>query len=135
SFGVTTDSQDSSGQILREADASELTEAAVRSALAVFRGPIRQIPPMVSAVHHEGRRLYELARQGIEVERQEREVEIHRLELLDFTPGARAHAIIEVECSSGTYIRTVVADIGASLGTGGMMDSLRRTQAGAFAIT
>ncbi len=133
-FGVTTDSEDVSGRILSESVTSGLTEDQVRTALASFRGRIRQIPPMVSAVHHQGKRLYELARQGIEVEREPREVEISKLELLDFCRGERAIATLEIECSSGTYIRTLAADIGAALGCGAIMTSLRRTRAGAFTV-
>jgi len=133
-FGVTTDSEDVSGRVLKESDASGASAEDVEAVLPHFRGTIQQIPPMVSAVHHEGRRLYELAREGIEVERQPRTVEIHRLELCGFEPGERARARLLVECSSGTYIRTLAADIGAALGVGGMMESLRRTRVGPFGL-
>jgi tRNA pseudouridine55 synthase len=86
---------------------------------------------MVSALHHQGKRLYELAREGITVEREAREVEIALLELIRFTPGTHPVATLEVTCSAGTYIRALAADLGAALGTGGMMQSLRRTWVGA----
>jgi tRNA pseudouridine55 synthase len=133
-FGVTTDSEDVSGAVLTEQDASHLQEAQVRDALETFRGPILQTPPMVSALHHEGKRLYELARKGLEVERAARPVEIYRLELLSFTTGSRARAEVVVECSTGTYIRTLAADIGRALGVGGMMETLRRSRVGSFTL-
>lgn len=133
-FGVTTDTQDSTGSILTEQDAGHLTEAAVRDALDPFRGKIVQTPPMVSAVHHAGRRLYELARQGLEVKREARPVEIFHLEMTGFAPGAHPTATLKIVCSAGTYIRTLAADIGAHLGVGGMMNSLIRTRAGDFSL-
>lgn len=138
-FGVTTDSEDVSGQVRTERDTSGVTAAQVAAILPEFRGQITQIPPMVSAVHHAGKRLYELARKGIEVERAPRPVTIHALELLDFTPGARAQATLHVVCSTGTYIRTLAADIGSRLlhdGTplGGMMHSLIRTRVGGYTL-
>lgn len=133
-FGVTTDTEDVSGHLITETDASALTEADVRAILPRFRGRMSQTPPMVSAVHHEGKRLHELARQGIEVERQPRVVEVYRLEMTAFAPGPRASATFIVECSTGTYIRTLAADIGAALGVGGTMASLRRTRVGAFTL-
>ena len=85
---------------------------------------------MVSALHHEGQRLYDLARQGITVERQARTVQIDQLELTSFTPGTHPLAILEITCSTGTYIRSLAADLGASVGVGGMMQTLRRTWVG-----
>ena len=87
---------------------------------------------MVSAVHHEGKRLYELARAGITVERTARIIHIDAIELLDFTPGVLALATLDIICGKGTYIRTLCADLGAALGVGGHMKSLRRTRVGAF---
>jgi tRNA pseudouridine55 synthase len=131
-FGVTTDTQDSTGSVLSECDAAHLTEEAVRAALSSFRGKILQTPPMVSAVHHAGKRLYELARQGREVEREARPVEIFRLEMSQFIPGAHPTATLMIACSTGTYVRALAADIGAHLGVGGMMNSLIRTRLGDF---
>jgi len=129
-FGVETDTQDASGAILAQREASHLDEEAIRVLLPRFRGTIEQIPPMVSARHYEGKRLYELARAGVSVERTPRPVQIERLDLLGFTPGAQPVAALEVTCSSGTYIRTLAADLGAAAGTGSMMRSLRRTWTG-----
>lgn len=133
-FGVTTDTEDAAGTILTETDAGHLTEETVRAVLPSFHGAIEQTPPMVSAVHHEGKRLYELARKGIAVERQSRAVEIYRLELISFSPGKRARTQLRVECSTGTYIRTLAADLGAKLGVGGMMETLCRTRVGPFTL-
>ena len=133
-FGLETESQDSTGRPIREADAAHLSRESIEGILPRFRGGIQQIPPMVSAVHHEGKRLYELARQGLEVERAARPVQIHRLELKEFEPGPHPRAILEVECSAGTYIRTLAADLGAALGAGGTMHSLRRTRSGVFTL-
>ena len=129
-LGVETDTQDASGQILAERSAGHLTEADITALLPRFRGTIEQIPPMVSARHHEGKRLYELARAGITVEREARPVQIEALELTTFQAGDRASATLEVTCSTGTYIRTLAADIGAAAGTGGMMQTLLRTWVG-----
>jgi tRNA pseudouridine55 synthase len=133
-FGLTTDTEDITGQTLAEKDAGALTGSGVQAVLPRFRGTILQVPPMVSAIHHKGKRLYELARQGIAVERQARPVEVYRLDLIEFHPGARATASLQVECSTGTYIRTLAADIGMALGVGGAMTSLTRTRVGTFTL-
>ncbi len=132
-FGIRTDTMDASGTILDERDASGLTAQSTRELLHNFRGRILQTPPMVSARHHDGRRLYELAREGVTVDREAREVEISELELKEFNPGAHPHATLEVTCSTGTYIRVLAEDMGAAAGTGAMMKSLRRTWVGADA--
>lgn len=129
-LGVETDTQDASGHVLVERPADHLSEADLRALLPPFRGTIEQIPPMVSARHHEGKRLYELARAGITVEREARSVQIDLLELTAFQPGLRAEATLEITCSTGTYIRTLAADIGSTAGTGGMMRTLLRTWVG-----
>ena len=89
---------------------------------------------MVSAVHHEGKRLYALARAGVTVERAARTIRIDAIKLADFTPGARASATLGVICGKGTYIRTLCADLGTALGVGGYMAALRRTRVGAFTV-
>jgi tRNA pseudouridine55 synthase len=132
-FGVETDTQDASGTITAIRDASQLTEADVRAVLPKFRGTIQQIPPMVSAVHHQGKRLYELARQGVTVERDARTVHIAELELTAWTKLEKPWATLEITCSTGTYIRTLAADIGTAVGTGALMASLRRTWVGSQA--
>jgi len=131
-FGVETDTQDSTGRILSEEDASYLTKEAVQKALEDFLGAIQQTPPMVSARRYHGRRLYELAREGISIPREARLVRILHLELLEFHPGEHPSAVISVTCSGGTYIRTLVHDVGAVLGCGAHMSSLRRTRVACF---
>lgn len=133
-FGLTTDTLDTTGQTTGETDASSLTAEQVEAQLPAFRGAILQVPPMVSARHHQGRRLYDLAREGIEVEREARPVTISRLELTAFTPGSTPEAVLEIECSAGTYIRTLAADLGAAVGVGAAMSALRRTRSGSFAL-
>ena len=129
-FGIETDTQDASGQVLATRNACHLRGSDVSGLLPRFRGTMKQIPPMVSAVHHEGRRLYELARAGIEVTRAAREVCIDMLELTAFVPGEQPRATLEVTCSTGTYIRTLAADLGRLVGTGGMLSGLRRSWVG-----
>ncbi len=131
-FGVETDTQDASGRTLATQDASSLTTRALQALLPRFEGTISQIPPMVSALHHQGKRLYELAREGITVERAPRTVQIDQIALRGFVPGVHPVATLEVTCSTGTYIRTLAADLGAAAGVGGMMQSLRRTWVGAL---
>lgn len=133
-LGRTTTTEDASGETLAEADASGVTEASLRDALPRFIGDILQVPPMVSAVHHEGKRLYELARQGVTVERAARPVHVSDIRLVGFSPGPLARATLDVDCGKGTYIRTLCADIGQVLGVGGHMADLRRTRVGAFTI-
>jgi tRNA pseudouridine55 synthase len=131
-FGVATDTEDASGNPIAEADASGLTEDALRAVLPRFIGEIQQVPPMVSALHHEGRRLYELARKGITVEREARTVTIHAVEASEFMPGPRAEATLRVVCGGGTYIRTLCVDIGAALGLPAHMKTLVREGVGPF---
>lgn len=130
-LGITTDTEDTTGKILSESD-SLPTKEAVLSASAKFVGKVKQIPPMYSALKVDGKKLYDLARSGVTVEREAREIEVFSLEC---TPTDRADEyILDVHCSSGTYIRTLCADIGASLGCGGAMATLNRTMTGGFSI-
>lgn len=129
-LGATTDTEDSSGVVLSEASASAITREDIERVIPRFIGVIEQIPPMVSAAHHEGKRLYDLARQGQVVDREARQVEIREIEMLSFEPGERATATMRVVCSKGVYIRTLFADIGAALGVGGHMSALTRTRVG-----
>ncbi len=129
-FGVQTTTQDLSGEMILTIDASSINQDQILLLLSQFRGSIQQIPPMVSALHHNGKRLYELARQGITVEREPRTVEIFQLDLHGFTPGIHPVAKFEIVCSSGTYIRTLASDLGDALGVGAAMKSLRRTWVG-----
>jgi tRNA pseudouridine55 synthase len=134
SLGTTTDTEDSSGLVLEQIDAEHITEKMLRDVLPRFVGEIMQVPPMVSAVHHQGKRLYELARAGITVEREPRPVTIDGIELIEFNPGKSPTAILNVVCGKGTYIRTLCADIGQSLGVGGHMFQLRRSSVGSFRV-
>ncbi|MDX1935265.1 MAG: tRNA pseudouridine(55) synthase TruB [Capsulimonadales bacterium] len=131
-FGAATSTEDASGRVTQEADASELTETTVRTALPRFLGTIPQVPPMVSALHHQGRRLYELAREGVEVIREARTVTIHRLDFSDFTPGVRAFGTLSVVCGGGTYIRTLCKDLGEAVGLPAHMAALTREAVGGF---
>ena len=130
-LGVVTNTQDTTGQVVEERPV-EADRAALEGALAAFRGEITQIPPMYSALKRDGKKLYELARAGKEVERAPRPVTIHALEVLDQTAPDRY--TLRVRCSKGTYVRTLCHDIGAALGCGGCMSSLRRTMAAGFTL-
>ena len=130
-FGTTTDSLDSTGVVTGTFQMSELTEATVRDVVARhLTGAILQIPPMVSAVRVDGRRLYELARDGVEVEREPRPVVVHRFEVIA-TADPMVYAI-EVQCSKGTYIRTLADDLGRLCGGGAHLRGLRREAVGSF---
>jgi tRNA pseudouridine55 synthase len=129
-FGVTTTTQDAKGE--RESERTcHFTEEDLRSKSATFVGELDQTPPMVSAVRVGGKRLYESAREGIEVERSSRKVRVHSLELQEIDLN-RWRASIDVLCSSGTYVRTLAADLGESLGCGAHLSALRRTAIGSF---
>ena len=129
--GITTDTEDTTGTVLTRKDAS-FTEADILAVLPRFRGEIMQVPPMYSALKVDGKKLYELARAGKEVERKPRPVTIHELTLL----GMDADGIrLRVHCSKGTYIRTLCKDIGDALGCGGCMAALRRVSAGEYTIS
>ena len=130
-LGVITNTQDTSGEILEERPVS-VTQEELENALESFRGDILQVPPMYSAVKIGGKKLYELARKGREVERPARQISIKALELLDET-GEDLYTI-RVRCSKGTYVRTLCHDIGRALGCGGCMASLRRTMAAGFTL-
>jgi tRNA pseudouridine55 synthase len=131
-FGAETDTLDAAGAVTATADASGVDEAGLRAALAGFLGPQLQVPPMVSAIKVGGERLYAKARRGEQVERAPRPIVIHELGLLGFTPGERPVATIEVACSGGTYVRSLAADLGRTLGTLAHLASLRRTAVGRF---
>ena len=126
-LGAETDTLDITGTVIRQR-AVDATEQDVRDVLAQFRGCIRQIPPMYSALNRDGVRLYELARQGIEVEREARAVEIYSLEMTH-ADARKGEYTIDVRCSAGTYIRSLVSDIGERLGCGAVLTALRRTAA------
>lgn len=129
-LGVTTTTGDAEGEVM-ERRAVAVDEAAIQAALPAFRGQIEQIPPMYSALKRDGQPLYKLARAGEVVEREARSVTIARLELLALQED---RATLEVACSKGTYVRTLVEDLGTRLGCGAHVAELRRTQAGPFGL-
>jgi len=129
-FGCTTSTGDTEGQVLTER-AVAVSREAVEAACAGFVGAIAQLPPMHSALKHQGRALYDYARAGIEVERAPRQVTIHAIDIVDWQHDVLT---IDVRCSKGTYIRTLAADIGEALGCGAHLAGLRRTASGAFSL-
>ena len=132
-LGAETSTLDSSGDVLRTYDMGSVTFDDVQEAAATFVGDILQIPPMVSAVQVGGVRLHELARQGIEIERAARPVTVYRYDVLaEVEPGVFS---VIVKCSSGTYVRTLAADVGTALGGGAHLRNLRRTAIGSFIAT
>lgn len=130
-LGVSTDTLDMTGRVLSESDHSSITREQFISCLSSFTGSISQIPPMYSAIKQGGQPLYKLARQGVEVERKARSVEIYSLEMIYFE---LPFASIRVTCSRGTYVRTLADDIGRQLGCGAALQELRRTASGPFRI-
>jgi tRNA pseudouridine55 synthase len=133
-LGKVTASGDAEGELLETRDASGVTRSDVEAALESFRGEIEQIPSMFSAIKHQGQPLYKLARQGKEVERKVRRVTISVLELRGFRGGENPEVDVYLECSKGTYVRSLAEDLGALLGCGGHVTALRRTMAGGFGI-
>jgi len=132
-LGIATDTEDLTGQIIETADQVAVDEEAARRVLASFVGEIEQVPPMFSAVKVDGKRLYELAREGKVVERKKRLVTIYELELLRFeADGPRPRIAFAVTCSKGTYIRTLCVDIGKALGVPATMAELKRTRSAGF---
>ena len=128
-FGEQTSTGDEEGEVIKQRPLDGLNEKQLLKALEAFRGDIEQIPPMYSALKHKGERLYKLARQGVEIEREPRQVSIFELELVNFeAPVAK----LRVHCSKGTYVRTLVEDIGELLGCGAHVIGLRRNGVGPF---
>lgn len=130
-LGKSTDTQDISGTVIAEAQ-PETEEEKIRACIAGFEGEYMQIPPMYSALKVNGKKLYELAREGIQVERKPRRVQFHRIRILELAPP---RVKMEVTCSKGTYIRTLCHDIGETLGCHGCMEHLTRTRVGRFRIS
>jgi tRNA pseudouridine55 synthase len=131
-LGQTTNTYDAEGEVVAERPFTQLTTTQIEQALAPFRGPSQQKPPIYSAIKKDGQPLYKLARAGVEVDVPAREVIIHTLELLDVAlPELR----LRVNCSSGTYIRSLAHDLGEALGCGGHVTALRRTAVGDFGVT
>lgn len=132
-LGQVSDTQDSTGEILETHDFAGITADAIRAALSGMTGEVAQLPPMYSAVKVDGRKLYELARQGKTVERKARMVRIDTLELLAFDPDT-GEGTLAITCGSGTYVRTILHDVGQSLGCGAVMTSLCRTVSNGFPL-
>lgn len=130
-LGVRTRTGDAEGEAVAHSDPSQLTRADLEAVLPDFHGEIEQLPPMYSALKRDGRPLYLLAREGVEVERGSRRVIIHALKLLDFTPQRFSFS---VHCSKGTYVRTLAEDLAAAVGQAAHLSALRRTQAGPFML-
>ncbi len=129
-LGQTTNTGDTEGEVLETRDVN-VTQEQIEEVLALFRGPIMQVPPMYSALKRDGKAYYEYAREGITLEREARPVTIHRLDFLGYeAPFLK----LSVTCSKGTYIRVLGEDIGAALGCGGHLNALRRTQVGALTV-
>jgi tRNA pseudouridine55 synthase len=130
-LGLTTTTDDAEGEPIDSVPIPPLDSAALEVALGQFRGPILQVPPMYSALHHQGRRLHELARAGVVVERTARPVTIEQLKLLAWE---RPLLTLDIVCSKGAYIRALARDLGAAVGCGGHLQELRRTAVGMFLI-
>ena len=130
-LGITTDTLDASGTVLERTEGFDFSQEQIREVMDSFVGEIEQIPPMFSALRHQGKRLYELAREGIEVERKAREIQIYHLTMQHYAPP---YLTFDVSCSKGTYIRSLCADIGQKLGVGGHMSSLQRLRVGEMTI-
>lgn len=134
-LGVATGTDDAEGEVVRTADASVTTDAAIASGIASLTGPIEQVPSSVSAIKVDGRRAYDRVRAGEEVALAARPVTVHAFELLGTRrEGAVVDLDVRVECSSGTYVRALARDLGAGLGVGGHLTSLRRTRVGPFTV-
>lgn len=135
-LGCSTDTQDSFGKVIAQHDASQIAQDTVRAVIESLAGDVWQVPPMVSALKHKGKKLYELAREGIEIERKPRKIHIFGIEVIKYE-GFGTHApkvLFDVRCSKGTYVRTICHDIGEKLGCGGYMSFLVRTATGPFKI-
>lgn len=130
-LGITTTTEDASGEVL-ETKAVDFSEDRIREVVASFIGRLEQVPPMYSAVKVNGKKLYELAREGKEIERKSRTIEVYDIRIRQFLPPDRVE--IDVDCSKGTYIRALCADIGKALGCGGHLAELLRTRTGAFSL-
>ena len=130
-LGITTTTEDASGEVLETKEVN-FNEDKIREVVASFIGKLEQVPPMYSAVKVNGKKLYELAREGKEIERKSRTIEVYDIRIRQFLPPDRVE--IDVDCSKGTYIRTLCSDIGKALGCGGHMAELLRTATGAFSL-
>lgn len=132
-FGITTDTQDSYGKVLKTSQPF-LKKDDILKTIPGFTGLVQQLPPMYSAVRHKGKHLYEYARQGVEIARVSRTVNISFIKLLSWLDGEYPQAVLDIECSKGTYIRTLCHDLGEALGCGAFMSYLLRLRSGPFEI-
>ena len=130
-LGTATDTYDAMGSVVETKDSSVVSLEDVTRAVDRFKGAIEQVPPMYSALKIQGKRLYELARAGIEVEREPRSVEVHEIDVIDWSPPA---VTLNVECGRGLYMRSLAHDIGSEIGCGGHLKELIRTRSGPFHI-
>lgn len=130
-FGVETDSYDADGRVTRVSDSNAITENAIHQALDQFRGEIVQVPPMHAAIRVGGVRLYELARQGIEIEREPRRLSVYELDLLRWSPPV---VTLRIRCSKGFYVRSLAHDLGQALSVGAHLENLVRTSTGPFTL-
>jgi tRNA pseudouridine55 synthase len=130
-LGITTDTYDGEGKIIRRKDYRGITRAEVEAALQSFRGSTEQVPPLFSAIKYKGKHYYELARKGVDLQPRTRRVYIHSLELVSFELPLLS---LSIECGSGTYIRSLAHDLGGKLGPGGHLKALTRTRSGIFRI-
>lgn len=131
-LGVETDTQDTTGEILAEKDTDHLTDAQVRQVIDTFKGPLKQVPPMYSALKVDGKKLCDLARAGITVERKARDIVVYDIEILSMD---LPRVCMRIKCSKGTYIRTICHDIGQKLSCGAAMEHLTRTKAAGYALS
>ncbi|HEU6453855.1 MAG TPA: tRNA pseudouridine(55) synthase TruB, partial [Roseateles sp.] len=130
-LGIRTTTGDAEGEVLERHDAAHVTAEQVAAASRAFTGEIDQMPPMYSALKHEGKALYEYARAGVEIERKSRRVTIHAIDIVAMHPGT---VTLDVRCTKGTYIRTLAEDIGAALGCGAHLTALRRLSIGLYGL-
>jgi tRNA pseudouridine55 synthase len=133
-LGVRTTTDDLEGEIVTTQSAPGLTQETIKPLLQQFEGKIQQVPPIYSAIQVKGKRLYELARAGEDVEVPAREVEVYKIDILDWRPGEFPEIDVAIACGSGTYIRAIARDLGASLNIGGVLASLSRTQSSGFEL-
>lgn len=130
-LGITTDTYDAEGKVVDSQDCSDLTEKDIHAALEQFRGTIMQVPPMYSAIKRQGRRLYDLARSGVVVEREPRKVRIYSLDLIQYDPP---YVELDIRCGRGVYLRSLAQDLGEALGCGGHLKELVRSLSGPFVL-
>ena len=129
-FGISTDSGDSDGEVIAKQDSSMLTASMITEAMQSFRGHIKQVPSMYSALKHQGKPLYQYAREGQNIERQARSISIFQFEMLDFKSAEQPKVTFSVHCSKGTYVRSLIEDLGALLKVGAHVSQLHRQQVG-----